>query len=67
MSEKGNENEISSSSEIEMVDHWSHEHPLTLVDPGRRDVCYSCGQLFSSGEQAYGCSINGCQYSELYV
>ncbi|KAL1551780.1 hypothetical protein AAHA92_19580 [Salvia divinorum] len=49
--------------EIEMVDHWSHEHPLTLVETRRGDECYGCKVLFSSGEQGYGCrGITGCQY-----
>lgn len=44
-----------------MVDHWIHEHPLTLVETCRDDECYGCEQFFSSGEQAYGCIIEGCQ------
>ncbi|XP_047962144.1 uncharacterized protein LOC125206975 [Salvia hispanica] len=49
----------------EMVDHWSHEHPLTLVETRGRDECYGCRRLFTSGEQAYGCSITECEYSKL--
>ncbi|KAL1538115.1 hypothetical protein AAHA92_26897 [Salvia divinorum] len=49
----------------EMVDHWSHEHPLTLVETCEKNYCYGCERPFSSGEQAYGCSIDGCEYSEL--
>ncbi|XP_047962145.1 uncharacterized protein LOC125206977 [Salvia hispanica] len=51
--------------EREMIDHWSHEHPLTLVDTRGGDHCYGCHARFSSGEQAYGCSINGCEFSNL--
>ncbi|XP_047959581.1 uncharacterized protein LOC125204868 [Salvia hispanica] len=51
--------------EKEMIDHWSHEHPLTLVDTTGRDRCYGCERSFGSGEQAYGCSIPGCKYSRL--
>ncbi|XP_047962742.1 uncharacterized protein LOC125207442 [Salvia hispanica] len=48
-----------------MVDHWSHEHPLTLVETRGGDHCYGCEVRFGSGEQAYGCSIDGCEYSNL--
>ncbi|XP_047959227.1 uncharacterized protein LOC125204583 isoform X2 [Salvia hispanica] len=51
--------------EKEMLDHWSHRHPLTLVDTTGRDECYGCERSFSSGEQAYGCSVMGCKYSML--
>ncbi|KAL1538114.1 hypothetical protein AAHA92_26896 [Salvia divinorum] len=51
--------------ERDMVDHWSHEHPLTLVETRGGDECYGCERPFSSGEQAYGCSIEGCVYSRL--
>ncbi|KAL1551748.1 hypothetical protein AAHA92_19548 [Salvia divinorum] len=59
MSERGED------EERDMVDHWSHEHPLTLVETRREDECYGCEQSFSSGEQAYGCIIEGCQGSKL--
>ncbi|XP_047963696.1 uncharacterized protein LOC125208163 [Salvia hispanica] len=55
MSEKGKE----------MIDHWSHEHPLTLVEIRERDYCYGCEELFGIGEQAYGCSTEGCNYARL--
>ncbi|XP_057770684.1 uncharacterized protein LOC130990468 [Salvia miltiorrhiza] len=51
MSEK--ENEV---VEREIVDHGSHEHPLTLVETRLSDRCIGCGWYFSSGEKAYGCS-----------
>ena len=51
--------------EREMIDHWSHEHPLTLVETREGDYCYGCEVLFGSGEQAYGCSIKECEYPNL--
>ena len=51
--------------EREMIDHWSHEHPLTLVDTRVLEYCYGCEVRFGSGEQAYGCSVDGCEYSKL--
>ncbi|XP_047963779.1 uncharacterized protein LOC125208240 [Salvia hispanica] len=55
MSEKGGE----------MIDHWSHEHPLTLVETREKVYCYGCEELFGIGEQAYGCSTEGCDYARL--
>ncbi|XP_042021054.1 uncharacterized protein LOC121768590 [Salvia splendens] len=49
--------------EREMIDHWSHEHPLPLVDTRKLEYCYGCEVQFGSGEQAYGCSIDGCRSS----
>ncbi|XP_047959651.1 uncharacterized protein LOC125204921 [Salvia hispanica] len=51
--------------EREMVDHWSHEHPLTLVDTREREYCYGCELRFGSGEKAYGCSMKVCRYAKL--
>ena len=66
MSEKEKKIEVEEEWEkTEMVDHWSHEHPLTLVETRGGDYCYGCQLRFSSGEQAYGCSIDGCEYSKL--
>ncbi|XP_047959225.1 uncharacterized protein LOC125204581 [Salvia hispanica] len=67
MSEKEKKIEVEEEEEKEkeMLDHWSHEHPLTLVDTIGRDICYGCGRSFSTGEQAYGCSVTGCKYSRL--
>ncbi|XP_047962168.1 uncharacterized protein LOC125207001 [Salvia hispanica] len=62
MSEKGKEIE---KDEREMFEHWSHEHPLSLVEACGGEYCYGCEDRFSSGEQAYGCSIDGCDYSNL--
>ncbi|XP_057786687.1 uncharacterized protein LOC131004099 [Salvia miltiorrhiza] len=59
MSEKEKEME-----EREIVEHWSHEHPLALVETRRGDKCYGCEKWFSSGEEAYGCS-EGCWYTKL--
>ncbi|XP_047956589.1 uncharacterized protein LOC125202264 isoform X1 [Salvia hispanica] len=61
MSEKGKNIEM----EEETIDHWSHEHPLTLVEARGKDYCYGCERRFGNGEHAYGCSINGCKYSNL--
>ncbi|XP_042023926.1 uncharacterized protein LOC121771217 isoform X2 [Salvia splendens] len=62
MSEKEKKIEM---EEEDMIDHWSHEHPLTLVDTRELEFCYGCEVRFGSGEQAYGCSIDGCEYSNL--
>ncbi|XP_047959479.1 uncharacterized protein LOC125204789 isoform X2 [Salvia hispanica] len=51
--------------EREMVDHWSHEHPLSLVDARGGEYCYGCEVRFGSGERAYGCSMEGCEYEKL--
>ena len=63
MSEKGKE--IEEGNEREMFHHWSHEHPLTLVKTREKIYCYGCKKVFSIGEQAYGCSTEGCDYSWL--
>ncbi|XP_047959683.1 uncharacterized protein LOC125204953 [Salvia hispanica] len=55
MSEKGKE----------MIDHWSHKHPLTPVEIRERNYCYGCEELFGIGEQAYGCRTEGCGYTRL--
>ncbi|XP_047963421.1 uncharacterized protein LOC125207943 [Salvia hispanica] len=64
MSEKEKKIEME-EDEREMIDHWSHKHPLTLVDTRELEFCYGCEVRFGSGEQAYGCSIDGCEYSKL--
>ncbi|XP_042020576.1 uncharacterized protein LOC121768216 [Salvia splendens] len=52
--------------EREMIDHWSHEHPLSLVDTRGGEYCYGCEVRFGSGEKkAYGCSVEGCEYANL--
>ncbi|XP_047959404.1 uncharacterized protein LOC125204735 [Salvia hispanica] len=62
MREKGKKIE---GEEREMIDHWSHEHPLTFVDARGGEYCYGCEDRFGSGEKAYGCSTEGCDYSRL--
>ncbi|XP_057786688.1 uncharacterized protein LOC131004100 [Salvia miltiorrhiza] len=64
MSEKEKEMEEMWLEEKKIVEHWSHEHPLTLVETRREDKCYGCQRSFSSEEQAYGCS-KGCRYTKL--
>ncbi|KAL1538116.1 hypothetical protein AAHA92_26898 [Salvia divinorum] len=61
----GKEKNIEMDEEKEMVDHWSHEHPLTLLETHGRDYCYGCERRLGSGEQAYGCIASGCEYSNL--
>ena len=39
-----------------MVEHGSHEHPLTLVESCRRGACRGCHRPISSGDQVYECS-----------
>ncbi|XP_057771752.1 uncharacterized protein LOC130991510 [Salvia miltiorrhiza] len=56
MSVKKNEME-EEKEERELVDHWNHGHPLTLVEiHDKTDYCNSCIKYFSSGEKAYRCS-----------
>ncbi|XP_047962179.1 uncharacterized protein LOC125207012 [Salvia hispanica] len=55
MSEKV-ENEREEREEREMVDHWNHEHPLTLVEAPRGEYCSGCLTLFRRGETYYRCS-----------
>ncbi|XP_047962177.1 uncharacterized protein LOC125207010 [Salvia hispanica] len=66
MIEDGNikavENEI--KEEREMVDHWIHEHPLTLVRSRGGEYCYGCLTYYRRGEKGYGCSQK-CGYAEL--
>ncbi|XP_042024457.1 uncharacterized protein LOC121771681 isoform X1 [Salvia splendens] len=64
MSLRGKEIE-EEGNEREMLHHWSHEHPLSLVKTREKVYCYGCEELFSIGEQAYGCSIEGCGYPRL--
>ncbi|KAH6827537.1 hypothetical protein C2S53_007882 [Perilla frutescens var. hirtella] len=52
-----------------VVDHWSHHHPLSLVQTSKRahfftDNCYGCDRSFSRGEHVYGCSKK-CKYVKL--
>ncbi|XP_047962171.1 uncharacterized protein LOC125207004 [Salvia hispanica] len=65
MSGRGKQIEEEEGNEREMLHHWSHEHPLTLVEIRERNYCYGCEEQFSVGEQAYGCSTEGCNYSSL--
>ncbi|XP_047963591.1 uncharacterized protein LOC125208080 [Salvia hispanica] len=60
MSEKV-ENEIEEKEEREMVDHWNHEHPLTLVEARGEDDCSGCQTPFRRGEKCYECS-QACGY-----
>ncbi|XP_047962149.1 uncharacterized protein LOC125206984 [Salvia hispanica] len=62
MSEKV-ENEREEREEREMVDHWNHEHPLTLVEASGASFCYGCLTSFRRGEKCYECS----QKCENYV
>ncbi|KAH6757226.1 hypothetical protein C2S52_023554 [Perilla frutescens var. hirtella] len=56
--------EIGKEMEDEVVvDHWSHHHPLTLVQTSKRHICYGCGRVCSSGEHVYGCSKK-CKYTK---
>ncbi|XP_047962741.1 uncharacterized protein LOC125207441 isoform X2 [Salvia hispanica] len=64
MSEKEKKIEME-EDEREMIAHWSHEHPLTLVDTRDLEYCYGCDMRLDSGEQAYGCSMEGCEYEKL--
>lgn len=62
MSEKEKELLLEEEEEEEVIlDHWRHEHPLTLVEIRTRVSCFGCGRLFSSGEEAHGC-IKKCRY-----
>ncbi|KAL1538060.1 hypothetical protein AAHA92_26845 [Salvia divinorum] len=58
------ENEI--EEERKMVDHWSHEHPLSLVVIDSRSLwrCDGCSGGFRGGEKGYACSQK-CGYDVL--
>ncbi|XP_047963790.1 uncharacterized protein LOC125208252 [Salvia hispanica] len=47
-----------------MVDHWNHEHPLTLVEAPAGGYCFGCLMLFRRGEKCYTCSQE-CGYERL--
>ncbi|XP_047963562.1 uncharacterized protein LOC125208057 [Salvia hispanica] len=63
MSEKV-ENEIEEREERGMVDHWIHQHPLTLVEAQRGEYCYGCLTPCRRGDKCYGCS-HKCGYGKL--
>ncbi|XP_047962173.1 uncharacterized protein LOC125207007 [Salvia hispanica] len=65
MSGRGKQIEEEEGNEREMLHHWSHEHPLTLVKTREKVYCYGCEELFSVGDQAYGCITKWCNYSNL--
>ena len=48
----------------EMVDHWNHGHPLTLVEARGGEFCYGCLTYFRRVEKGYGCSQK-CGYGKI--
>ncbi|XP_041996727.1 uncharacterized protein LOC121746850 [Salvia splendens] len=42
----------------ESIDHFVHEHTLTLIQSDNNDFCYGCGRYFFE-EAAYGCTKCG--------